>query len=390
VAARARQIADARARDGGRHGQHDRAELAEVVPAEHRLGSFGHLDGLGPAGRGQDHRAEHAVQQVLGHDRAAGQAERPIQQPPGLRVVALGQPDLGQPLQRVRLAGGGPELSVSGAGFGQLGHGQVQVAGQQRRLAGQRPGERGGPPGPAPLRGPAQVPGQLHDLGVRRRPVQQVLGRAQVAVEDGAGHAGILPGPVQLGSHLGEPLIRTMREQPPQRDEIEHLPIALTREDQPLRLLRRDPGRVEVGGEERVLAPGQEDVGVVGAAVGVESVQGGCCRGEVAGHDRAVRQPGAQPPRIGGTGSAERFPVGRPCHRVADRGEQVGTQRERPGPAEADGVWPDRVDQRQRVAVSADGGFRLGRSQQVRHGVGTRAGRQEVVADADRRGAQLD
>jgi hypothetical protein len=53
-------------------------------------------------------------------------------------------------------------------------------------------------------------------------------------------------------------------------------------------------------------------------------------------------------------------------------------------------VWPDRVDQRQRVAVSADGGFRLGRSQQVRHGVGTRAGRQEVVADADRRGAQLD
>jgi len=26
----------------------------------------------------------------------------------------------------------------------------------------------------------------------------------------------------------------------------------------------------------------------------------------------------------------------------------------------------------------------------VRHGVGTRAGRQEVVANADRRGAQLD
>ena len=99
-----------------------------------------------PAGRGQDHRAEDAVQQVLGHDRAPGQRERPLQQPPRLRVVALGQPDLGEPLQRVRLARGGPEVAVQGAGLGQLGRGEVQVAGEQRRLADQRRGERGGPP----------------------------------------------------------------------------------------------------------------------------------------------------------------------------------------------------------------------------------------------------
>ena len=254
----------------------------------------------------------------------------------------------------------------------------------------QRAGERGGPPGPAPFRGPAQVTGQLQDLGVRCGPVQQVLGRAQVAVEDSPGHPRILPGPVQLGSHLDEPLIRTVREQAAQRDEIEHLPIALTREDQPLRLLRRDPGGVEVGGEERVLAPGQEDVGVVGAAVGAESVQSGRGRGEVARHDRAVRQPGPQPPRIRGAGPAQRFPVGRPGHRVADRGEQVGAQRQRPGPAGTGGVRPDRVDERQRVAVGADSGFRLGRPHQVRHGVRARAGRQEVVADPHGRRAQLD
>ena len=157
----------------------------------------------------------------------------------GVGVQRTGH-DLGEPLERVRLACGRSEIPVPGAGLGQLGRGQVQVAGQQRRLAGQRPGERGGPQGSAPFRGPAQVAGQLQDLGVRCGPVQQVLGRAQVAVEDGSGHSRILPGPVQLGSHLDEPLIRTVREQAAQRDEIEHLPVALTREDQPLRLLRRD------------------------------------------------------------------------------------------------------------------------------------------------------
>jgi hypothetical protein len=57
-----------------------------------------------------------------------------------------------------------------------------------------------------------------------------------------------------------------VREQSPQRDQVEHLPVADTREDEPLGRIGRVPGRVEIGGEERVLAPGQPDVGVAGAS----------------------------------------------------------------------------------------------------------------------------
>ena len=118
---------------------------------------------------------------------------------------------------------------------------------------------------------------------------------------------------VQLGTHAG----RTIRPErcasnPCNVTRSSTCQSALTRENQPLRLLDRGPGGVEVGGEERVLAPREEDVGIVGAAVGVEAVQGGRRRGEIARHDRAVRQPGAQPLRIRGTGPAECFPVGRP------------------------------------------------------------------------------
>jgi hypothetical protein len=136
VAPRGRDVAVPGAGDGRGHRPHDRAELAEVVPAEHRLGPLDGLPGLARAGRGTDHRAEHAVQQVLGHYRVTGQRERPVQQLPGPGVVAVRRPDLGQPLERVRLASGRPDVPVPGGGLGQLGGREVQVTGQQRRLSG--------------------------------------------------------------------------------------------------------------------------------------------------------------------------------------------------------------------------------------------------------------
>ena len=78
----------------------------------------------------------------------------------------------------------------------------------------------------------------------------------------------------QLEPHAVEPAARPVGQQALQRDEVEHLPVPLARQHQPLRLLGRRLGRVEVGGEEGVLAPGQQDVGVVGAAVGLEARRG--------------------------------------------------------------------------------------------------------------------
>jgi hypothetical protein len=130
--------------------------------------------------------------------------------------------------------------------------------------------------------------------------------------------------------------------------------------------------------------------GVVGAAIGGEVSQGRLRREQVARHDRAVRQPGLEPPALGGPGTAERLPVGRPGRLVADRGQQVGPQRQRPGPVRLGGVRADRVRQGQRLAVGAEGGLGLGRLEQMRHGVRGHAARQQVVADARGRGAKLD
>ena len=113
-------------------------------------------------------------------------------------AVALGDPHLGQPLQRVRLTGGGAEVAVQVAGFRQLGRGELQVAREQRRFADQRRGERGGPQRSAAPGGRLQVAGHADHLGVGRRSVEQVLGRAEVAVEDGVGDLRVLTRPTQL------------------------------------------------------------------------------------------------------------------------------------------------------------------------------------------------
>ena len=54
---------------------------------------------------GEDHRAVDALQEVHGQHRPAGQGQGPLEQPVGLVPVTLGQPHLGQPLQRVGLPG---------------------------------------------------------------------------------------------------------------------------------------------------------------------------------------------------------------------------------------------------------------------------------------------
>ena len=89
----------------------------------------------------------------------ARQRQRLLQQPHRRRVVALGDAHLGEPLQRVRLARRRAEVVVQVAGLGQLGRGELEVAGQERGLADQRRGERGGAQRAAAPGGRLQVAG---------------------------------------------------------------------------------------------------------------------------------------------------------------------------------------------------------------------------------------
>ena len=162
-------------------------------------------------------------------------------------VVAFGDAHLGEPLQRVRLARRRPEVVVQVAGLGQLGRGELEIAGQERGLADQRRRERGRAQRAAAPRRRLQVAGDLDDLGVRRRPVEHELGRAEVAVEDRVGDLGVLPRAPQLEAHAVEPDAGAVGQQPLERDEVEHLPVALAREHQPLRLVARRLRAVEVG-----------------------------------------------------------------------------------------------------------------------------------------------
>ena len=73
--------------------------------------------------------------------RPPGQRQRLLEQPLRPLAVAPGQPDLGQPLEAVRLAGGRVGVAVQVDRLLQLALGQVEVAHQQRRLPDQGGGE---------------------------------------------------------------------------------------------------------------------------------------------------------------------------------------------------------------------------------------------------------
>ncbi len=171
---------------------------------------------------------------------------------------------------------------------------------------------------------------------------------------------------LQLEPHPVEPVAGVVCHQSLQRHEVEDLPVALTREDQPLRLLGGRAGQIEVGGEERVLAAREEDVGVVEPAVGRETVERGRRRLEVARHHRAAREPDPQRARRVRLGAVEGFAVRRHGHRIADRVEQIAAQRQRDRPVGAGRVRAHRVNERERVPVRADGRFRLRGAQEVR------------------------
>ena len=101
---------------------------------------------------------------------------------------------------------------------------------------------------------------------------------------------------------------------------------------------------------------------------------------------RARRARRSRPPVA--VGQLDGVPVGDRGGGVAQREQQVGPQRQGPGSQRALYVGLDPLDEVESVAVGADGGLALGRSDQVRSGGGGVARLYQVVADAGRGRAQ--
>ena len=120
--------------------------------------------------------------------------------------VALGHPDLSEAFQTERLSSGGSEVVVKLAGFGEFARGEFQVARQECGFADQRAGKGDGAQRTAALRGGPQPAGHVDHLAIRGRPVQQVLGRAQVSVEDRVCDLRGVAGAAQFVANLVEPL----------------------------------------------------------------------------------------------------------------------------------------------------------------------------------------
>ncbi len=302
------------------------------------------VDGVGG---GEDHRPVDPLQQVAGEHRPAGERQGAVEHPPGRVGITPGEVDLGQPLQAVGLATAGAEVVVQLDGFLQLAGREVEVARQHGRFADQRGGEGHGPQRAAAQRGVAQAAGRGDHVGVRRRPVQQVLGRAEVAVEqrvgDGRDVARVRRSSPRIRSNHS-PRWWAMRPSSDTRSSTCH--VWSPPEHAAPSLVGDGDRTVEVGAEEGGVALGEEDLAVVGAAVERHPVEGGVGGLDVAGHDRATRQPGAQPAAVVRRGELQRLAERADRGRVAERHEHVGAQGGQPGAVRARGARPGGVDQR--------------------------------------------
>ena len=195
----------------------------------------------------------------------ARQQQRLLEELSGLLAPALGQADLGQPLQAVRLAADRVDVRVQRDRLEELQLRAGHVAHHERRLPDEG-GREGHPPQGAGLAGAApKLLGLGDDLGIGLAAVEQVLRHAQVGVEDGAGQAVVSLRASQLGAEAREPLPTLVRQQPLQPHQVDQVPWVVD-PAQPLASLGGDlPRRLHVAGEVRQGALGEQQrrVGLV-------------------------------------------------------------------------------------------------------------------------------
>ena len=316
------------------HRQHDRAEQAGVVPAERRLGAVD--DRRGPrAGR---RRRGSSCRRCA----AAGAWRSSTSAPAAAPAAAAASPPRRRPRRRAPRRGAAasaPRRPPSrGRGAGR------RLRSARRRRASRSPESSAASPisadanaaaRSAPLRRAVVCRSRatLDDLGVRRRPVQHVLGRAEVAVEDrrwrspgsracaaARGASGRTSCP--SGARAG-PAAR--RGRAPSSRARRRAPAAAPRRPPPAR-----PSKSEV---KNAYLPRASRMSASSAPPSVlEAVERGRRGLEVARHHRAAGEPDPQPADGRRVGAVERLAVRRRGHRVADRVQQVAAQRQRGRP----------------------------------------------------------
>ena len=147
---------------------------------------------------------------------------------------------------------------------------------------------------------------QLEHLGVRGGAVEQVLGHAQVRVEDPDRELRPAGPPLQLAAQALEPLPAVVGEEALQRDEVEQLPVGRPVSASRRRASATAPTAAAKSRGGRQVAAGEQDRRVVGAAVELQPVEGGLGRLQVAGHVPPAPQPAGPRRRVGP--GAERLP----------------------------------------------------------------------------------
>jgi len=260
---------------------------------------------------------------MAGQRRPARERKRTPQQPLSRRAVAGGQLDLGQPLQRMRRAGIGSHLHMQGKRLGKLGAGGVEVAGEQGRLAGHRDRERHPGSCARPLGLLTQLARQGYHLVVGRRPVEQVLGDAQVRVEHRRGQLRVLGRGAELAPEPVEPLAAVVGDHALKGDDVEQAARRSGRQGHGASRLDRRLSAIDITGEVGKHAPRQEEGAVIWPSARFKPGQGLFRRGEVPAEHRGPGQPHPQARRLTGVCRRQRLAVGRHRGVVTDRRQRT-------------------------------------------------------------------
>ncbi len=199
------------------------AQNVHVGVPQRRLGPVDQRPGRQRVRRGQDHRPVDALQQMHARSPTSGPAAAPGEQP---RASSRSPCASRTSASRCRLCASPAGASMSrcrSTASAQLAFGALEVTHQQGRLADQRRGEGDATQGTDSGRRAAAGPRLLDDLVVGDRAVEEVLGDAQVRVEESRGEPLLRRASAAARSGTARTTRPLVRDQPLQGDEVHEL-----------------------------------------------------------------------------------------------------------------------------------------------------------------------
>ena len=295
--------------------------------------------------------------------------------------VAFSHSDFGEALQTMRLAGDGADVVVKVAGLYQFTGGAVEVAGEQGCFADECTGKRDHSQRTTAVGSSPQPDCHVDHFSVGSWPIQQIFGRAEVAIEKRVGYPRSVEAAAQLEAQSVEPFATSMGEKSLDRYEREHVPVLVAGEHSPPGFLSDLPRSIEIGAVPRQKSLREEDLSIVGTPADrdvIESDRGGV---EIASHDRGTCQTRAQEWMLFGWRGLECFAIGADCGRLPKGVEQVGSELQEPSALVTAYCILHPFDVLQGVAVRADRSFSLRRAQDVWDGGGAIPRFEQMVAN---------